>query len=338
MENVIWSSNITKDNLLNSSESEKLSKLIEIGYDPEMLLNSDLDDIIMSDDLMFDSDYKEFDYVIAPEIEKQTYNGIVLLVDNVIGKGFASYVRDIIDISSDVEEYSLVESEAGLTLVTKEHDSAHYYDLFAIPEATDRMKDFIEICLANRLTEVQSMHELDYIEAIEEIKSNELDDIESLNMYCDFSSVSDVCDHISLSNTSMNESVNLNEVRAKDPETLATEYEEIKALSDEYGKEYFTSMPFSAFEDDPITIEAQYPNFAKVVKSFFKEMLDEDPNDPEAMDYQWDVGLDDHDWDVLMTVCKKLVTKNAKGEYPNMQIEKIFKNNFDDGLSDGGDN
>ena len=61
MENVIWSSNITKDNLLNSSESEKLSKLIEIGYDPEMLLNSDLDDIIMSDDLMFDSDYKEFD-------------------------------------------------------------------------------------------------------------------------------------------------------------------------------------------------------------------------------------------------------------------------------------
>ena len=45
-------------------------------------------------------------------------------------------------------------------------------------------------------------------------------------------------------------------------------------------------MPFSAFEDDPITIEAQYPNFAKVVKSFFKEMLDEDPNDPEAMDYQ----------------------------------------------------
>ena len=97
-------------------------------------------------------------------------------------------------------------------------------------------------------------------------------------------------------------------------------------------------MPFSAFEDDPITIEAQYPNFAKVVKSFFKEMLDEDPNDPEAMDYQWDVGLDDHDWDVLMTVCKKLVTKNAKGEYPNMQIEKIFKNGFDDGLSDGGDN
>ena len=39
-----------------------------------------------------------------------------------------------------------------------------------------------------------------------------------------------------------------------------------------------------------------------------------------------------------MTVCKKLVTKNAKGEYPNMQIEKIFKNNFDDGLSDGSDN
>ena len=52
MENVIWSSNITKDNLLNSSESEKLSKLIEIGYDPEMLLNSDLDDIIIKNSIM----------------------------------------------------------------------------------------------------------------------------------------------------------------------------------------------------------------------------------------------------------------------------------------------
>ena len=39
MENVIWSSNITKDNLLNYSESDKISKLIEIGYDPEMILN-----------------------------------------------------------------------------------------------------------------------------------------------------------------------------------------------------------------------------------------------------------------------------------------------------------
>lgn len=38
-----------------------------------------------------------------------------------------------------------------------------------------------------------------------------------------------------------------------------------------------------------------------------------------------------------MTVCKKLITKNSKDEYPNVQIEKIYKNGFDDGLSDSDD-
>ena len=331
MENIIWASNITKDKLLNSSKEEKLAKLIELGYDPEMLMTADLDDVIASDDTTFDSDLEEFDDVIAPEIENQTYNGIILLVD-ANGDGFSSYARDIIDISSDIENYTLVEDDSGLALIT-EGNGSHRYDLFAIPEEQDRLKDFIEVCLSYKLTEVQSMYEdIDYLEAIEKVKEDVLDDPMWIDNYCDFSAVADVCNRITMKNSLVTESVNLNEVKAKDPETLAKEYEEIKALSDEYGKEYFTSKPFSAFEDDPITIEAQYPNFAKVVKAFFKEMLDEDPNDPEAMDLQWDSGLDDHDWDVLMAVCKKLVTKNSKGEYPNVQIEKIFKNDFNDGL------
>lgn len=333
MENIIWSSNITKDKLLNSSKEEKLTKLIELGYDPEMLMDADLDDVIASDDTTSDKDLEEFDDVIAPEIENQTYNGIVLLVD-ADGSGFASYARDIIDISSDIESYTLVEDDNGLALITKAKDS-HRHDLYAIPEDPDKLKDFIEVCLSYKLTEVQSMYdELDYLEAIEKVKDEVLDDPMWIDNYCDFSAVADVCDRITMKNSLVTESVNLNEVKAKDPETLAKEYEEIKALSNEYGKEYFTSMPFSAFEDDPITIEAQYPNFAKVVKAFFKEMLDEDPNDPEAMDFQWDSGIDDHDWDILMTLCEKLVTKNQKGEYPNMQIEKVFKNGFDDGLSE----
>ena len=333
MENIIWSSNITKDKLLNSSKEEKLAKLIELGYDPEMLMTADLDDVIASDDTTFDKDLEEFDDVIAPEIENQTYNGIVLLVD-ADGSGFASYARDIIDISSDIESYTLIEDDNGLALITEAKES-HRHDLYAIPEDPDRLKDFIEVCLSSKLTEVQSMYEeIDYLEAIEKVKDEVLDDPMWIDNYCDFKSVAEVCDRITMKESLVTESVNLNEVKAKDPETLAKEYEEIKALSDEYGKEYFTSMPFSAFEDDPITIEAQYPNFAKVVKAFFKEMLDEDPNDPEAMDYQWDSGLDDHDWDILMTLCEKLVTQNQKGEYPNMQIEKVFKNGFDDGLSE----
>ena len=73
MENIIWSSNITKDKLLNSSKEEKLAKLIELGYDPEMLMTADLDDVIAADDTTFDKDLEEFDDVIAPEIENQTY-------------------------------------------------------------------------------------------------------------------------------------------------------------------------------------------------------------------------------------------------------------------------
>ena len=65
MENIIWASNITKDKLLNSSKEEKLAKLIELGYDPEMLMTADLDDVIASDDTTFDKDLEEFDDVIA---------------------------------------------------------------------------------------------------------------------------------------------------------------------------------------------------------------------------------------------------------------------------------
>lgn len=286
MEKVIWSSNITKDTLLNSSDEEKLTKLIELGYDPEMLSSADLDDVISSDDSMYDSDIIEFEEYIVPEIEHQTNSGIVLLVDSLDNSGLAVFASELTSISSDIEEYTLTEVDSGLMLTTKTNEETHYYDVFAVPEDEDKLREFVEICLPERVTELQNIENYSYSEAVAEV-AEEISDINLLLGYCDYSNVPDVCDHVSLKSNIMNESVELTEVKAKDPETLAVEYAEIKSLSDEYGKEYFTSMPFSAFEDDPITIEAQYPNFAKVVKSFFKEMVpDEDINDPDVIDYQ----------------------------------------------------
>ena len=42
----------------------------------------------------------------------------------------------------------------------------------------------------------------------------------------------------------------INEAKAKSPGKLADELEEIKELADEYGREYFTQMPFTSFDND----------------------------------------------------------------------------------------
>ena len=150
----------------------------------------------------------------------------------------------------------------------------------------------------------------------------------------------------------------LTEAKAKDSSKLSREYEEIKELADEYGPEYFTQMPFTAYDNDPTSIEYQYPEFFRVVKAFFKEMdlLDDSTkeeyidanggdisigevtlNNPDVLDYLWD--LEDqlsvtspsdfrHDWDVLMRTCEKL----AKGK--GTQIEKEYKTGYNSPLDE----
>ena len=125
----------------------------------------------------------------------------------------------------------------------------------------------------------------------------------------------------------------LNEASSKEPKKLKKELKEIKSLVKEYGKEYLTSMPFTSYDNDPISIEYQYPEFFKIVKSFFKEMelLDKEQlNNNELLDDSWDSDIDDHDWDVLMTVCDKLVNRPGVP----VQIEKIYKTGYNSFLDD----
>ena len=125
---------------------------------------------------------------------------------------------------------------------------------------------------------------------------------------------------------------NLNEAASKEPKKLAKELREIKKLSNEYGREYFTVMPFTSYDNDPDSIEMRYPEFFRVVKSFFKEMeiADKDQlQDNDYLDMLWDTDISQHDWDTLLAVCDKLIELKKP-----IQIEKIYKNNFEDGLND----
>lgn len=90
----------------------------------------------------------------------------------------------------------------------------------------------------------------------------------------------------------------LTEAKAKNPNKLAAEYEEIKDLAEEYGYEYFTQMPFTAYDNDPISIEMQYPEFFRIVKAFFKEMgilEGDDINSTDLLDMSWDQDISKHD-------------------------------------------
>ena len=139
------------------------------------------------------------------------------------------------------------------------------------------------------------------------------------------------CDHIrNLADLELEDN-QLEEAKSKDPNELRTELDEIIPLADEYGFKYFTSMPFSNYDNDQESFEYQYPEVARHVKSFFKEMgilSPEEINDSDVMDEQWEIGFDQHDWDVLMRACEKM----AKGS--GVQFEKEYKTGYNSPLDD----
>ena len=125
----------------------------------------------------------------------------------------------------------------------------------------------------------------------------------------------------------------LNEASTKEPKKLKKEVKEIKGLVDNYGLKYITSMPFTSFDNDPTSIEYNYPEFFKIVKSFYKEMelaSKEDLADNDLLDEYWDVDFDNYDYDVVMRVCDKLVSRPGVP----VQIEKIYKTGYNSPLDD----
>jgi hypothetical protein len=125
---------------------------------------------------------------------------------------------------------------------------------------------------------------------------------------------------------------NLNEASSKEPRKLSKELKEIKKLANNYGFEYFTQMPFTSYDNDPISIEYQYPEFFRIVKAFWKEMEllnKEELNNSDTLDLLWETDIDQHDWDTIIRVCEMILERGTP-----IQFEKIFKNNFDSGLND----
>lgn len=111
----------------------------------------------------------------------------------------------------------------------------------------------------------------------------------------------------------------LNEAKVKDPAGLKAELEQIRPLVDEYGFEYFTSMPLVNFDNDPTSVEYQYPNFFKIVKAFFDEMnIIEDMDNIDELEDNW-ATFSQRDWDTCMTVCERCLETGMP-----YQIEKIY--------------
>lgn len=310
----IWSSRGKVDDFLGLSTEDKRRELTN-WFDDEMvnqLGDDDLDRVIADDPGFFDDAADDFEYNVSPMIANQFNGGFILDEKfNLVDPGCL-----LRDANADCE---IREDEAG-NLVWKEEGRKE----FPILGFSDDHQEFLN-----------QLEELDILSTIHNLYPNwDDEDIEVYDVAdlipMDWTLLEQVLTHAK-DTQSIGEELEIDEAKAKNPSKLEQELAEIKDLAEEYGREYFTQMPFTSFDNDPISIEMQYPEFFRIVKAFFKEMeilSPEELNDPDELDVQWDQGIDKHDWDVLMKACDKLV--NGKG----VQFEKEYKTGYNSPLDD----
>lgn len=311
----VWSSFGELDNLLSKTPEEK-REFLKDWYDEEMidgLSDDQLDEVISDDPEIYDDAALHFESTIAPSIANQFFEGLILddnfnLIDPVRLLDFDGYSAELNEDENGDLHWD-VEGRKSFPILGFSEDKGEMLDELEKLGIIDTMirlypdkdpDDFLDRYY------FEDMIPFDW-----ELLSSTLKHAKN-NFYGDVHE-------------------DITEAKSKNPTKLADELEEIKDLSDEYGREYFTQMPFTSFDNDPISIEYQYPEFFRVVKSFFKEMdilTPEELNDEDELDYQWDQGIDQHDWDVLMKVCDKL----AKGK--GAQIEKEYKTGYNSPLDD----
>jgi len=282
-------------------------------YDSEMvdqLADDQLDEYISDNPAIYDEAANDFEYRIAPMIANQFMAGLIL------NDGF-----------NLVDPATLLDFD-GYSAELDEDDNGYlYFDVegrkkFPILGFSDDQAKFID-----------QLDKLDILGTIHNLYPN-LDD-EDIEIYdiadlipFDWTLLEGVLDH-AVNDLEIEEE--LTEAKAKDSTKLSRELDEIKDLADEYGYEYFTQMPFTAYDNDPISIEMQYPEFFRIVKAFFKEMgilEGDDINNTDLLDMSWDQDISKHDWDVLMRACEKLA--NGKG----VQFEKEYKTGYNSVLDD----
>lgn len=348
---LVWSNNMTMNSLAALKPEDLRVELIDYGYDEE-LINTLTDDelydkIVYADDILWQVDDDRFNWDIEPMINKQTCDGIVLMVgkaarwDGNRPAGKAVFTESLRggDIDPDVDVVRIEDDGEGLVWLGSHHDGTHKFKLYALPE--ENQVEFIQECMEDAINdEMMWYHDeenLDdaYDDIIEDILAR-FTDLDYLNDYISFNLVPSFCKRIkNESNIAVGENLEeevLDEANTKEPKKLAKELKEIKKLANEYGYEYLTSMPFSNFDNDPISIEYNYPEFSKIVKAFFVEMGDmtreEAKTDIDTLDLLWDQNISQHDWDTIIRTCEYLLN------HKNAQIEKIYKTGYNSFLDD----
>lgn len=350
---LVWSNNMTMNALAALKPEDLRVELIDYGYDEELIntLTDDelYDNIVYSDDILWQVDDDRFDWDIEPMINKQTCDGIVLMVGEAArwdGKrpaGKAVFTESLKggDIDPDVDVVRIEDDGEGLVWLGSHHDGTHKFALYALPE--ENQIDFIQECMEDAINdEMMWYHDEENLDdafddIIEDILAR-FTDLDYLNDYINFNLVPSFCKRIkNESNIAVGENLEeevLDEANTKEPKKLAKELKEIKKLANEYGYEYLTSMPFSNFDNDPISIEYNYPEFARIVKAFFVEMGDmtreEAKTDIDTLDLLWDQNISQHDWDTIIAACEEL----ASGKTRSSQIEKIYKKGYNSFLDD----
>lgn len=248
-------------------------------YDSEMvdqLTDDQLDEYISDNQAIYDEAANDFEYRIAPMIANQFMAGLILddkfnLVDPATLLDFDGYSAELDEDNGYL--YFDVEGRKKFPILGFSDDQAKFID---------------------------QLDKLDILSTIHNLYPNwddediEIYDIADLIPF-DWTLLESVLDH-AVNNLEIEEE--LTEAKAKDSTKLSRELDEIKDLADEYGYEYFTQMPFTAYDNDPISIEMQYPEFFRIVKAFFKEMgiLEGDGiNNTDLLDMSWDQDISKHD-------------------------------------------
>lgn len=312
----IWSSNGDLDKYIEMSVEDKRRELSN-WYDSEMvdqLSDDDLDAALADNIDIYDHAADDFEYNISPMIQDQVLGGFI------IDEDFNIVLPDVLVSDMKGPSAELNEDESGDLIWDVEGRKS-----FKLIGFSNDQDEFIQ--QLDDLGILSTMHNLYPNQDDEDI---EIYDIADLIPF-DRDMLEQVLTHVKNTNNLGESAETLDEAKAKNAGKLAQEVEEIKDLADEYGKEYFTQMPFTSYDNDPISIEMQYPEFFRIVKAFFKEMeilSPEELNDPDELDVQWDQGIDQHDWDVLMRACDKLVQNKG------VQFEKEYKTGYNSVLDD----
>ena len=349
MFNTIWSSNGDLDKYLDMSPEEKRAELTN-WYPEEMVAQleteQELNDAIQDNMDIYNEAAEDFEYNIAPMIGEQFFEGLIL--DEGMNLVDPSRLLDFDGYHAELDE-----DEFG-NLSWDVEGRKRFPILGFSDDQEELLRELDELGILDTLHNLYPEHDdedfadLYYFEDLIPLNWGELENV--LKPAKNLNNLGEACEE------------NLEEAKAKNPSALAREFNEIKDLVDEYGGEYFTQMPFTNFDNDPISIEYQYPEFFRIVKSYWKEMellddrtkknyiKDRDPkgekgislkdvtlDNPDVLDYMWE--LEDelasfspvdfrHDWEVLLRSCEKLV--NGKG----VQFEKEYKTGYNSVLDD----